>query len=71
MSSEIGGHCYCGMPEISSMYHFVCDKCKRKFHEGASTYLLNRYLCENTGCLNLNIDNVSVTFIIKVYGLFG
>ncbi|KAL4236250.1 Cysteine-rich protein 2-binding protein [Mactra antiquata] len=49
MSSEVGGHCYCGMNEISSMYHFVCEKCKKKFHEeclqnGPASILKGDYL---------------------------
>ncbi|XP_052775878.1 cysteine-rich protein 2-binding protein-like isoform X2 [Mya arenaria] len=33
MASQPGGHCYCGAPEIPTPYYFLCDMCKRKFHE--------------------------------------
>ncbi|KAK3604494.1 hypothetical protein CHS0354_001174 [Potamilus streckersoni] len=31
-SGEVGGHCYCGVPNIDNPDVFKCDKCKKKFH---------------------------------------
>ncbi|KAH3849784.1 cysteine-rich protein 2-binding protein-like [Dreissena polymorpha] len=43
MSLLSGGHCYCGAQDISTTYHFMCDLCKRKFHEE----------CLKTSCVSL------------------
>ncbi|XP_053395449.1 cysteine-rich protein 2-binding protein-like isoform X2 [Mercenaria mercenaria] len=58
MSAEAAGHCYCGIPDITSTYYFSCEKCKRKFHEeclksGPASALkgdyLYRFKCEMCG----------------------
>lgn len=58
MSSLAGAHCYCGILEIQSPYYFLCEKCKRKFHEdclknGPASSLKGDYLfyfkCQSCG----------------------